>query len=357
MNRVAALAFTSERRASVLFRAAALGMSLTLASASIAPPLLAQTPAELAKARTLYKQGLSLEAAGDWNGALGKFEEVGRVKLTPQVRFHIARCKENLGRLTEALGDYRLAEHEAQQQGAKELDEISKAREALEGRIPKVVITRGAGAESATVEIDGTEVGEAQIGKEVSVDPGPHRIVAKVSGGKQFEQTVTVTEGETKNVELVAPEDLGAAGGTLPDDGDGDGDVTPPPVVDTGSAGPGALPWIIGGVGVVSLGAAGYFALQRNSADDDLNKVCNPQGVCPQSSQSLQDDGERYALMTNIAAGVGVVAIGVAVVLLVTGSGKSSPTAEEVAKKRGFQNVRVGVSTGPTTGVNVVGQF
>jgi hypothetical protein len=334
-------------------------MSLTLASASIAPAAFAQTPAELAKARTLYKQGLSLEAAGDWAGALGKFEEVGRVKLTPQVRFHIGRCKENLGRLNEALGDYRLAEHEAQQQNAKELEEITKAREALEGRIPKVVITRGAGAESARVEIDGTEVGEAQIGKEVSIDPGPHRIVAKLSGGKQFEQTVTVAEGETKNVELVAPEDLGTTGGALPNEGEGEGDVTPPPVVDTGSKGPGVLPWIIGGVGVVALGAAGYFALQRNSANEDLKDVCNPDGVCPQSKKSLQDDGERYAMMTNVAAGVGVVAIGVAVVLLVTGSKSSAPTEEEedVAKKRGFQNIRVGISSGSTTGVNLVGQF
>lgn len=343
----------------MLFRAAALTTSLALASASIAPIAVAQTPAELAKARTLYKQGLSLEAAGDWAGALQKFEEVGRVKLTPQVRFHIGRCKENLGRLNEALGDYRLAEHEAQQQNAKELGEITKAREALEGRIPKVVITRGAGAESARIEIDGTEVGEAQIGKEVSVDPGPHRIVAKLSGGKSFEQTITVAEGETKNVELVAPEDLGAAGGgTLPEDGEGGDDVTPPPVVDTGSSGPGALPWIIGGAGVVALGAAGFFALQRKSADDDLKEVCNPQGVCPESKRSVQDDGERYAMLTNVAAGVGVVAIGVAVVLLVTGSKSSAPAeTEEVSKKRGFQNIRVGVSTGSTTGVNLVGHF
>lgn len=351
------MAWKSTRSASAIFRAVALGTALTLGSASIAPPLFAQTPAELARARTLYKQGLSLEAAGDWAGALAKFEEVAKVKLTPQVRFHIARSKEHLGRLTEALGDYRLAEYEAQQQNAKELGEITKSREALEARIPKLVITRGAGAESATIEMDGVEVGEAQVGKEVSVDPGPHRIVAKLRGGQEFEQTVNVAEGETKTMELVAPDDIGkGGGGVLPDDGGGD-DVTPPPdEVKLEKTGPGALPWIIGGIGIVGLGAAGYFALKRNDTDEELKKYCNPEGVCPRSKQGLQDDGEQYALMTNIALGVGVVGIGVATVLFITGSGgpeKPDPTA----KRKGFQNVRVDVSTGPVTGVNLVGQF
>jgi hypothetical protein len=350
------LTYGSERARGGLFRAAALGMALAIGSTAAAPPLLAQTPQELARARSLYKQGLSLEAAGDWGGALAKFEEVGRVKLTPQVRFHIGRCKENLGRMTEALGDYRLAEYEAQQQGAKELDEITQAREALETRIPKLVITRGAGAESATIEVDGVDVGQSQIGKEVNVDPGPHRIVAKLSGGREFEQTVNVSEGETKNVELVAPE------GLTPKKVERDGDeptpvIEPPVTADRGGGGPGALPFIIGGVGLIGLGAAGYFALQRKSADEDLAAVCRPDNTCPKSKQSLQDDGERYALYTNIGLGVGIVGIGLATVLFITGSGGSSAPAKETVDKRGFQNVQVGVSTGPVTGVNVVGQF
>jgi hypothetical protein len=355
MRRDGTLAYRSHTARGRLYRAAALSMALSLAGVAAAPPLVAQTAQELARARTLYKQGLSLEAAGDWAGALAKFDEVARVRLTPQVRFHIGRCKENLGRLTEALGDYRLAEYEAQQQNAKELDEISNARETLEARIPKLVITRGAGAESATIEVDGVDVGESQLGKEVSVDPGPHRIVAKLSGGRQFEQTVNVQEGETMNVELVAPEGFGKPQDAGPRDDDPPV-IEPPPAVVVDSKGPNALPFIIGGIGVIGLGAAGYFALQRKSAEDDLAAVCRPDGVCPRSSQGLQDDGERYAMLTNVGLGVGIVGIGVATVLLITGSGASSAPKETVTQ-RGFQNVKLGVSTGPMHGVNVVGQF
>ncbi|HEX3595535.1 MAG TPA: hypothetical protein VHU80_10545, partial [Polyangiaceae bacterium] len=153
--------------------AVALPASAVISSARAAQ---AQTQDELERARQQFRQGLSLEAAGDWTSALAKFQEVGKVKLTPQVRFHAARCNEQLGRLNEALGEYRLAEYEAQQQGLKEAAEITQARQGLESRVPKLVIRRGENAEAARIELDGVELGEAQIGQPVAVDPGPHTV-------------------------------------------------------------------------------------------------------------------------------------------------------------------------------------
>jgi len=334
-----------ERGARRRFFTFAIWLALTTLSALA----LAQTPQELAKARTLFKEGVSLEAAGDWANALGKFQEVAKVKATAQVKFHIGRCKEHLGRLTEALGDYRLAEYDAQQAKAKELPEITKAREDLEARIPKLVIRRGEGAEAAKIELDGVEFGETQIGKEVTVDPGPHRIVAKLSGG-EFEHTVDLGEGETKEVELIPPDDFKPKGSGASDDTP---DEQPPS--DTGTTkieakGPGALPWIIGGVGVVSLAASGYFFLQRNKAEDDLSAVCRGD-ICPRSKQTLEDDGKKYAMLTNITLGVGVVGVGVATVLLLSGGGSSQEKPQSSA-------LRVNVIPTPQmAGVNVAGRF
>ena len=64
------------------------------------------------------------------------------------------------------------------------LPEITKAREDLEARIPKLTIRRGEGAESAKIQVDGVDFGETQIGKQVTIDPGPHKIVARVAGGE-----------------------------------------------------------------------------------------------------------------------------------------------------------------------------
>jgi len=328
-------------------RASILALGLSLVAVSTPAPAQAQTKAELAKARTLFKEGVSLEAAGDWAGALGEFQDVAKVTTTPQVRFHVARCKEHLGRLTEALGEYRLAQYEAEQAKAKELDEITKALSELEARIPKLVIRRGEGAESAKIELDGVELGEAQIGKEVTVDPGPHRIVATLAGG-QFEQSVNLAEGEQKDVDLVPPEGFGPKP-------KGGGDTTEQPTeqpktgVKLEESGPGALPWIIGGVGVVSLAASGYFFTQRNKADDDLTEICKGD-ICPKSKQSLEDDGKKYAMLTNVTLGVGIVGVGVATVMLLSGGGKK--------EKSPASALRINVVPTPQmAGVNVAGRF
>ncbi len=52
---------------------------------------------DTARARTLFQDGLQLEAANNFAGALAKFQEVAQVKRTPQVVFHIALCQEKLG--------------------------------------------------------------------------------------------------------------------------------------------------------------------------------------------------------------------------------------------------------------------
>lgn len=339
------------RRLGTALSVATLSVSLALGSATLAVgPAFAQSPAELAKARTLFKEGVSLEAAGDWASALSKFEEVAKVKTTPAVRFHIGRCKEHLGRLNEALGEYRIAEYEAQQAKAKELDEISKAREQLEARVPKLIITRGKGAESAKIELDGVALGEAQVGKEVSTDPGPHRIVAKI-GGSEFEQSVTLAEGESKNVELVPPEDFQAKPAPV-DEPKPEPTPDEPGPVKVEAKGKGALPWIIGGVGVVGLGAGAYFYTQMKNNQDKLEGFCRPDGTCPASKQKLSDDGKRYALFANIGLGVGVVGIGVATVMLLSGGGDAPKEKPKSAR------VRLNVVPGPELkGVNLVGAF
>ncbi len=333
-------------------------LSVALATSGVVttwvPTAHAQSVQELAKARAEYKEGLSLEAAGNWAGALSKFQDVARIKTTPQVRFHVARCKENLGRLNEALGEYRLAEYEAQQAKPqpKELPEITKAREQLEARVPKVVIERGEGAKSAKIEIDGVALGEAQVGKEFAVDPGPHKITAKVDRG-EWEQNIEVAEGETKSVELVAPADLkkpDSSGTSDPDDVEKPPDDTGP--VQDEKKGPGALPWIVGGIGVVGLAAGGYFFLQRNKAEDDLKGVCR-NDVCPASKQSLQDDGKRYALLTNISLGVGIVGIGTAIVLFATSGKKAEKKPGTAARSLHL----IPTASSRNTGVNLVGSF
>lgn len=352
----------SPRTSSTLVRALCVALACSGASSALFVPSTAsaQSADDLKEARRLFRQGLSLEAAGDFAGALTKFEQVGRVKLTHQVRFHMARCKAELGRLNEALGDYRLAEYEAE--GSKELPEISAAREKLEARVPKLVITRGEGAEGARIELDGVELGEAKLGTDVAVDPGPHTLVVRLPSKQRFELKVDVAEGESKAVELIPPDDLPLVDSEEVESTGSEDVVAEKPVVEASSS---SLPWIIGGVGVASLAASGIFYMLKSGVESDLESTCRG-SVCPKSVEDKQSTGESYALLGNVTFGVGLVGVGVALVMLVSSSSDSATPSEQARAERARaarrlaaeRSVWVDVATSSTfSGLKLQGQF
>jgi hypothetical protein len=310
------------RRAAPGTLSALLALSAASSVTTASRPAAAQSKDDLERARNFFREGLSLEAAGNWAQALAKFREVGKVKLTPQVRFHTARCNEQLGHLSTALGEYKLAEYEGSEQNIPELKAITEARAALEPRVPKLIIRRGKGAELARVELDGVDLGEGQIGQAVGVDPGPHRIIAKLAGDKEFRYAAFAKEGETTEIELAPPpeEEGGTPAGNQPKPGGADTGVTTEQVRKSS-----ALPWIVGGVGVASLAASGVFYILRSGAKSDLESGCRGD-VCPQSLQDTQSKGELYSTLSMVTLGVGVVGIGVATVLLVTAPKKEQAT-------------------------------
>ncbi len=323
-----------------------LASALSLSSGA----LHAQPEAEIQQARTLYSQGLTQEAASDWAGALASFEKVARIRMTPQVRFHIARCKENLGRLNEALGGYRLAEHEGQTtEGVPEsvLVEVRHARESLEKRVPRLIIERGEGVDSAKIALDGVELGQAQIGREVNVDPGPHLLRVTLADGRKFEKTVQVKEGERSQVLLDVPPDIQPLAGD--DASDSSPEAAPADQGVGSSSGSGPMPWIIGGLGVASLAASGVFYILRNSANDDLEAGCI-KDVCPDTLEDTQSRGENYSMLTGVTLGIGVVGVVVSAVWLLSGS--NPPPATASAPPRRDLRFDVGFAGGPRLGLS-----
>jgi hypothetical protein len=144
-----------------------------------AQPVYAQDKTELSKARAQFQRAIELEQAGNYTTALETFRDVGQVRMTPQVRFHIATCEEKLGRLVTALGGYQLAFADADSVGEDFKSEVERAVTRLEASIPKLVINRGSGAEAAEIQLDGESLGASSVGVPVPLDPGPHAITAK----------------------------------------------------------------------------------------------------------------------------------------------------------------------------------
>jgi hypothetical protein len=260
----------------------------------------------LNRARALFQRGTELEQAGNWSAAVQIFREVGQVRMTPQVRFHIALCEERLGRLVAALGGFELALAEADSVGPDFRSEVESNVKRLRESIPRIVIERGSGADAATIELDGVELGDSSVGVEVPLDPGPHSVTAKAPGFLPLEKTVTVAENsrEVVSIELEPlPKDA-----ILGPDGS--------PAVQTHPI-PRVVPYVLGGVGAASLIASGIFFALRQEAISDLESSC-PNKTCDSNVPKLEernDDMRLYHYGSLITLGSGVALLGTAVVL------------------------------------------
>jgi hypothetical protein len=308
----------------------------------------AQDDEALREARGKFQKGLELEHAGDFGGALKLFRDVGQIKMTPQVRYHIATCEENLGQLVAALGGYELALAQSQDMHPDFINEVQGSIDELRARIPKLTIQRAEGSEAAQIQLDGVQLGQNSIGAETPVDPGPHTITATAPGFEDYQKTVTVSEGSVESiaVELVK---LHKGGGAVSDSSG---------AKDTARRDFGRWPYVAGGIGVGGLViggsllgvALGKFGKQKDLCGGDV-KACD-------APASDQDDVTRLGKQASgfeaggwIGVGVGVIGLGAGVAMLVLGSG-----GEEKAPEAARLRVRP-YSVGSDAGVSFVGAF
>jgi hypothetical protein len=281
----------------------------------IAAPELALAAAdddELSQARARFQQGTELEQAGNWAAALQAFREVGQVRMTPQVRYHIALCEEKLGRLVAAFGGYELALSDADAVGPGFREEVERSIERLRARIPRLTIERGPGAEAATIELGGVSLGASSIGVPVPIDPGPHALSATAPGHEPFETTVEIAEGEEETV-VVELERV-----QTPDPGP----VTPRTSPEDAGPDPSNLrltAYISGGVGGASLIGSGVFFLLMRQKLASMEDLCGDDDTCRNDTLTAEerDNAEdwnakigRYYYLTWGALGVGVVGLG-----------------------------------------------
>jgi hypothetical protein len=293
-----------------------LGVPLAAAPASAQEPAASSAEA-LKHAREQFGQALALQTAGDWTQALRLLKEVSAVKSTPQVRFNMALCEEKLGKLVAALGDYELAATDARAEKADQVaEEVEVRLESLRQRIPKITIKRGAGADAASVELDGVSVGDQVIGSAMPLDPGPHTVEAKAPRFKAFRQSIRLAEQQSESVEIVLEAEpvVAPVAGAAP----------------SGSArssnGARVAGYVIGGIGIASLGASGVFFGLRASKIGSLDKTC-PNRVCPsRDQQSDIDAGKLDTTLAQVTLAVGVAALAGGLVLVLTSGPSHEPT-------------------------------
>jgi len=276
---------------------------------------------ELSKARAKFQQAVELEEAGNYVTALTIYRDVGQVRMTPQVRFHIAVCEEKLGRFVAALGGYELALTGAEGVGPEFQKEAEDRANAVRVRIPKLVISRGKGAHAATIELDGVALGASSIDVEVPLDPGPHTIQAKAPGYEQYVSTIDVRERNVEKITIALKATSEDANSNLASSNPID--VAPTSRISR------VVPYAIGSFGAAALLNAGVFYILQRGKISDLQALCGTDRNCTDAnprplvgdevsrSHDLNSKLRLYTAVFQVSAVTGVVALGVAVGLVV----------------------------------------
>lgn len=332
------------------------GWLLLAAMLAAASPAYAQSDEALARARSEFREAIALQAAGDYAGALAKLHAVAAVRTTPQVRFNIAVCEKNLGKLTTALGSFTLAESDALDQNLTEIAENAREHiDDIEARVPKLTIARGEGAEAASIDLDGVSLGASVIGTEMNVDPGPHTIVARVGEKIRFSTTIELVERgrERVVVHIERPAEPAEAPVTEA------APSLPPAPADQPPRDEG---WSRRHTAFVSLGVGGaataagvVFLVLRGGAISDLDAVCHG-GRCPPSSESMADRGKLYTGLAGASLAVGAVGLAIGGVMLFSEGGGEQAGDDLASASRPHLAFTVG-APGAAAGAGFVGRF
>lgn len=258
------------------------------------------------EADKLYVEGVKLLAKGELEKAVERFEKALALERSAPLLFNLGQAQLKLGRLVAAKKSLLEAVALAEKKGPKNIVELaSSALGELGDRVPQITIESPKGVSGAKIQLDGAPV--MANGKGIDVDPGHHEVVVTASGYERLKVSLDLSEGDR---ERVVPKLVPV----------GKGGVEPEPEAVVPEKERGSVPvgpLVLGGVGVVALGAAGYFYLQVKDLEDERKALWKESGcpgpTCPNGepddAATLREDAESKARLGNILLGVGATAV------------------------------------------------
>ena len=198
--------------------------------------------------------------------------------------------------------------------------------EEVDRSLPSIVVSAkdasGRDTMLVRVTVDGRPFLERLDGKSSVIDPGPHALRFELPGATPVEQQVVVNQGEKNRPIVVSFEPDQAPATPVPVARE----HTAPLPADA-SSGPSALPYVVGAIGVVGIGAFAAFALAGKAGEHELRD----RGCAPLCDRGEVDAVRHKYLIADISLGVGVVALGAAAYLLL--SGDHTPAASTTAAR------------------------
>jgi tetratricopeptide (TPR) repeat protein len=125
-------------------------------------------------ALTLAREGAQLYAAGDFQGALEKFEQAYGLFPSPKLFFNLGQAWRGLSKPAQALANFERFLAEAKDAPADYRDQAAVQIAELETRVTRVAVA--CNRSGSVVTIDGVRRGTIPLDRPIPVEPGAHRL-------------------------------------------------------------------------------------------------------------------------------------------------------------------------------------
>jgi hypothetical protein len=290
----------------------------------------APTAAELNEARERFAEARKLEEAGQFPAALALFQQVAKVKMTPQVRFHIALCLMHTDKPVDALTNFRTAIQEAGSSSPNVVNEAKQHIATLEKQVAIVTVHVHPEAPTPKVLLDERIVPAREP---FEAEPGPHRLRFQLAGQTVDERSLNLQKGTRIEVEFTGPRSS---------DGEARGSTS----------GGRIASFVAFGIAGASAIGVGTFAFLRADRLATVEASCPMLTGCSRTLEPIVREGKSYASAVNVLIGVGAAATVAGVILFV-----ASPSSSGSRPTQGM-NFRVVPVLGRGTGFVVLeGQY
>jgi len=288
-----------------------------LCTATASASASAAEPDPTAEAKELFLQARAAVKKGDPAQALALFRKSQGRRPTAGTLYNIAICEEQLGLTASAYQHFK--ELATQLSASDERLPVTKEHVAiLEPRVPWLRIDLARGAPTGTsVTRDDVEVSEANLGVELPVDPGTYELVVTAPGRSVRRYTVTAAEGkhETRTVEPGEQTASMIKAAAPPPHLLAKAPVQEAPRRASGST-----------VAVISLGTAGFtgigagagFGVAAIVKKNQVEKLCPVPKQCTAAGVAVEGTSRVYAAASTVAFAVGLSALGIGTVLVLT---------------------------------------
>lgn len=237
----------------------------------------AASPTDTARARTLFRQGLSLADRGRWSEAARRFEEALALRPAAPIRYNLAAAFVELGRPVDAGTqlDLVLADTDTSQELRTQAIQLLGTVSAQTARLAVRLVGAPGSMTGVTVRVDDRDIAASDLGSAIRVQPGAFVAVALRDGREIGRAEGTVALGESAEVSI---------------------EVVPSPA---------------------QVAASSTSRERRDSA------------VAPTTSSS-DDAGSSWPVMVGVGIGAAALVAGIVIVAVVAGRGVEEPVSGDL---------------------------